>query len=149
MRLSTTLCLGLTVIGLCSGCTVLHNPFASRVDPVDAARERMAADMRARVERGDVEGAREVLAQLEASKREEERASDSGIRLTDYSESAKRLSPQAEAEIEELAALMAPPADRAKKRAELRQYSPIQRSQMLASFHDTGRAGQTELSPWQ
>ena len=148
MRLSTTLCLGLTVIGLCSGCTMLQNPFASRVDPLDAARDRMAAYMRVRVERGDVEGARDLLAQLEEAERRKKSSSDTGIRLTDYSESP-RLYRQTEAQIEELAAMMAAPGDRPAKRAELRQYSKSQLNQMLASYKGLERNGQKGLSPWE
>ena len=67
MRLSTAVCLSLVLVGLTSGCTTMRNPLASKTDPQDASRRRMIAEMNARTEKGDIEGARKILTRLEAS----------------------------------------------------------------------------------
>lgn len=60
MRLSTTVLLGLTIFGTCSGCTMFGNPLA-RTDPAEAARERHAAEVSALIARGDYEGAQRLI----------------------------------------------------------------------------------------
>lgn len=61
MRQSTTLILGLTILGATSGCTMFGNPL-SRTDPAEAARERQAAEVSALIARGDYEGAEKLIA---------------------------------------------------------------------------------------
>ena len=66
MRQSTTLILGLTILGATSGCTMFGNPL-SRTDPAEAARERQAAEMSALIARGDLEGAQRLMNSMQAT----------------------------------------------------------------------------------
>ena len=66
MRQSTTLILGLTILGAISGCTMFGNPL-SRTDPAEAARERQAAEMSALIARGDLEGAQRLMNSMQAT----------------------------------------------------------------------------------
>jgi hypothetical protein len=66
MRQSTTLILGLTILGATSGCTMFGNPL-SRTDPAEAARERQASEISAMIARGDYEGAQRLMDSMQAS----------------------------------------------------------------------------------
>ncbi len=66
MRQSTTLILGLTILGATSGCTMFGNPL-SRTDPAELARERQAAEISAMIARGDYDGAQRLMNSMHAS----------------------------------------------------------------------------------
>ncbi|MHC4876688.1 MAG: hypothetical protein ACYTGL_09335 [Planctomycetota bacterium] len=61
MRQSTILLFGLTIFGVCSGCTMLGNPLTARTDPAETARDRQAAEVSALLARGDYEGAQRLI----------------------------------------------------------------------------------------
>ena len=66
MRQSTTLLLGLTILGATSGCTMFGNPLA-RTDPSEVGRERQAAEISALIARGDYDGAQRLMNSIQAS----------------------------------------------------------------------------------
>lgn len=62
MRLSTFLLFTLVSI---SGCASISSPFANRTKPRESDRDRMVADINAKLDRGDLAGARRLMDQLD------------------------------------------------------------------------------------
>ncbi|MDA0807422.1 MAG: hypothetical protein O2945_07045 [Planctomycetota bacterium] len=141
MRLLTVACLSLVLVGFASGCATMRNPLASKTDPQEASRRRMIAEMNARTEKGDIAGAREILARLEAS--EQAGQADSSViplgqpRTSDPAEVDKL--------VDRLVALD-PPALRESNRQKYAQFSPSTLKQMLAEYERTASFGQPNLN---
>ena len=129
MRLLTLACLSMVLVGITSGCTMMRNPLASKTDPQEASRRRMIAEMNARTEKGDLAGARQILARLEASEQADQ-ADSSVIPL-----GQPRTSDPAEVDklVDRLVALD-PPALRESNRQKYAQFSPATLKQMLAEY---------------
>jgi hypothetical protein len=142
MRLSTVACLGLILVGITSGCAMMRNPLASKTDPQEAARRRMIAEMNARTEKGDIAGARQILARLEAVEQAGQNAS-SVIPLglpsapTDPAEVGKL--------VDRLVALD-PPGLRDLNRQKYARFSPATLKQMLGEYERTAAFEQQNLN---
>ena len=137
MRLSTVACLGLVLVGITSGCTMMRNPLASKTDPQEASRRRMIAEMNARTEKGDIAGARQILARLEAA----DQAGQENSSVIPVGQ--PRVSDPAEVGnlVERLVALD-PPALRESNRQKYSQFSPATLKQMLAEYERSASFGQ-------
>lgn len=138
MRLSTVVCLGLILVGITSGCATMRNPLASKTDPQAAARRRMIAEMNARTEKGDIAGARQILARLEASDRAGQTES-SVIPLGQPS------APTTPAEVEKLVDRLVAfdhPALRELNREKYARFSPTALRRMLAEYEQAASFGQ-------
>jgi len=142
MRLLTVACLGLVLVGITSGCTMMRNPLASKSDPQEAARRRMIAEMNARAEKGDIAGAHQILARLEASDQAKQTAS-SVIPLGQPR--GTTVPTEVDNLIERLVALD-PPALRESGRQRYAQYSPATLKQMLADYERAASFGQQNLN---
>ena len=141
MRLSTVACLSLVLVGITSGCTMMRNPLASKTDPQEASRRRMIAEANARIEKGNIAGAQQILARLEASDQAGQ-ANSSVIPL-----GQPRVSDPAEVGnlVDRLVALD-PPALRESNRRKYSQFSPATLKQMLAEYERTVSFGQQNLN---
>lgn len=142
MRLLTVACLGLVLVGITSGCTMIRNPLASKTDPQEAARRRMIAEMNARTEKGDIAGARQILARLEAS----DQAGQTASSVIPLGQPRGATTPaEVDNLIERLVALD-PPALRESGRQRYAQYSPATLKQMLADYERAASFGQQNLN---
>lgn len=159
MRLSITACLVLAFITVCSGCTMFRNPLVSKADPQEDARRRMVADLNARVERGDTEGARRILARMDESRNGSTAGSGSSsadsmdAALTAYEQ---RLNGINQAEISEMIdTLIASDStirtqqDVEQKRRQYQQLPVGRLQQMVASLDQASQIGQNRLDNWQ
>ena len=142
MRLLTVACLGLVLVGITSGCTMMRNPLASKTDPQEAARRRMIAEMNARTEKGDIAGARQILARLEAS----DQAGQTNSSLIPLGQ-PRAATDTAEVDklVEQLVSLD-PPALRESGRQRYAQYSPAKLKQILAEHERAASFGQQNLN---
>lgn len=141
MRLSTVACLSLVLVGVTSGCTMMRNPLASKTDPQEASRRRMIAEMTARTEKGDIAGAHQILARLEAS----DQAGQTNSSVIPLGQG--RVSDPAEVSnlVDRLVALD-PPALRESSRQKYAKFSTTQLKQMLAAYEQTASFGQQNLN---
>lgn len=140
MRLVTFVCL--VLVGLSSGCATMRSPLATKVDPEDATRRRMIAEMNALTEKGDLEGARRVLAQLEAS-RQKDPGSSSVIPLSPGQTGTDP------ADVEQLVDRLVafdPPELRESNRQKYEKFSAPILKQMLAEYERTAEFGQQNLN---
>jgi len=140
MRVSIRLSFRLAVLSLCAGCATLQSPFSGSASREDASRKRLVAEMNARAERGDIEGARQILEQLDHSQPGETvtfNAAQPGLSRTEKAEI-----------IEELLA-SEPAAERERKRALYDMYSPARLRAMQASRLQTQQIGQQQLNQQQ
>lgn len=140
MRVSIRLSFRLAVLSLCAGCATLQSPFSGSASREDASRKRLVAEMNARAERGDIDGARQILEQLDHSQPGETvtfNAAQPGLSRTEKAEI-----------IEELLA-GEPAADRERKRALYDMYSPARLRAMQASRLQTQQIGQQQLNQQQ
>ncbi len=141
MRLLTVACLSMVLVGITSGCTMMRNPLASKTDPQEASRRRMIAEMNARTEKGDIAGARQILARLEAG--EQAAQADSSViplgqpRASDPAEVDKL--------VDQLVALD-PPSLRESNRQKYARFSPATLRQMLTEYERTASFGQPGLN---
>jgi hypothetical protein len=142
MRLSTAVCLSLVLVGLTSGCTMMRNPLASKADPQDATRRRMIAEMSVLTGKGDIEGARQILARLEASDQAAKTESTEillGTRnVSTDPDDVNRL-------VDRLVAFD-PPALREANRQKYQQFSPSTLKLMLTEYDRTATIGQQDLN---
>lgn len=142
MRLLTVACLGLVLVGITSGCTMMRNPLASKTDPQEAARRRLIAEMNARTEKGDIAGARQILARLEAS----DQAGQTASSVIPLGQPREATTPaEVDNLIERLVALD-PPALRESGRQRYAQYSPATLKQILAEHERASSFGQQNLN---
>ncbi len=141
MRLSTVACLSLVLVGITSGCTMMRNPLASKTDPQEASRRRMIAEMNARTEKGDIAGARQILARLEAS----DQAGQTNSSVIPLGQ--PRVPDPAEVDnlVNRLVAFD-PPALRESSRQKYAKFSTTQLKQMLAAYEETASFGQQNLN---
>ncbi|MGZ0169052.1 MAG: hypothetical protein ACKVHE_05820 [Planctomycetales bacterium] len=142
MRLSTVVCLGLILVGITSGCAMMHNPLASKTDPQAAARRRMIAEMNARTEKGDIAGARQILARIEAS----ERVGQTDSSVIPLGQPRASSDPADVSKLVDRLVALDPPALRESSRQEYANFSPAQLKQMLAEYEQTAAFGQQNLN---
>jgi len=116
---------------------MMRNPLASKTDPQEASRRRMIAEMNARTEKGDIAGARQILARLEAA----DQAGQENSSVIPVGQ--PRVSDPAEVGnlVERLVALD-PPALRESNRQKYSQFSPATLKQMLAEYERSASFGQ-------
>ena len=129
MRLLTVACLGLVLAGITSGCATMRNPLASKTDPQEASRRRMIAEMNARAEKGDIAGAHQILARLEAS----DQAAKTDSSVIPLGQPATTDPAEVDRLVNRLVALD-PPALRESSRQKYAQFSPATLRQMLAEY---------------
>ncbi|MDA1163792.1 MAG: hypothetical protein O3B13_11875 [Planctomycetota bacterium] len=142
MRLLTAVCLSLTLLGIVSGCAMTGNPLASKTDPQDASRRRLITEMNARTEKGDIAGARRILAQLEASDKADD--DDSSVTALESSNSSTTAS-DVDRMVDRLVAFD-PPALRESNRAKYEKFSPAALRLMLTEYERTAEIGQPGLN---
>lgn len=142
MRLSTVACLSLVLVGLTSGCATMRNPLASTSDPKDATRRRMIAEMNARTEKGDIEGARQILARLESN----DQAGKTESSVIPLGQGGSSASPQDVDQLVDRLVAFDPPALRDSNRQKYQQFSPATLKQMLAEYERTASFGQQNLN---
>jgi len=120
----------------------MRNPLASKTDPQDASRRRMIAEMNARTEKGDIEGARKILTRLEAS----DQAAKAGS--TEIPLGTRNLSTDPDDVNRLVDRLVAfdPPALRESNRQKYQQFSPSTLKQMLGEYDRTATIGQQDLN---
>lgn len=140
MRLVTVVCL--VLVGLVSGCATMRNPMAAKADPQDASRRRMIAEMNALTEKGDLAGARQILAQLEASDRSLQEES-SVIPLTPGRSNS---SPDDVSKLVDRLVAHDPPELREVNRQKYQKFSTPILKQMLAEYERTAEFGQQNLN---
>lgn len=140
MRLVTLVCL--VLVGISSGCATMRNPLAAKADPHDATRRRMIAEMNALTEKGDLAGARQILAQLEASDQSIKQES-SVIPLTPGRSST---SPDDVEKLVDRLVAHDPPELREANRQKYQKFSPPILKQMLAEYERTAEFGQQNLN---
>jgi hypothetical protein len=137
MRLLTVACLGLVLAGITSGCATMRNPLASKTDPQEASRRRMIAEMNARAEKGDIAGAHQILARLEAS----DQAAKTDSSVIPLGQPATTDPAEVDRLVNRLVALD-PPALRESSRQKYAQFSPATLRQMLAEYERSTSFGQ-------
>lgn len=142
MRLSTAACLTLVLAGLASGCATMRNPLASNSDPQDATRRRMIAEMNARTEKGDIEGARQILARLEASEQSDKEDSS----VIPLGQGSSTPAQQDTDKLVDRLVAFDPPALRDSNRKKYEQFSPATLKLMLAEYERTASFGQQNLN---
>jgi hypothetical protein len=142
MRLSTVACLGLVLVGITSGCATMRNPMTSNTDPQDAARRRMIAEMNARTEKGDIAGARQILARLEAS----DKSSNDESSVIPLGLGGSNSDPADTGRLIDRLVAFDPPEQRASNRQKYERFSPAILRQMLAEYERTAEFGQQNLN---
>lgn len=142
MRLLTVACLGLVLVGITSGCTMMRNPLASKSDPQEAARRRMIAEMNARTEKGDIAGARQILARLEAS----DQAGQTASSVIPLGQPRGTTGPAEVGNLVDRLVALDPPALREANRQKYSRFSPATLRQMLAEYERTASFGQQNLN---
>lgn len=142
MRLSTLACLTLVLVGISSGCAMMRNPLASKTDPKDAARRRMMAEFNARMDKGDLAGARQIFAQLEAS----EQAGKTDSSVIPLGQPGTPASPDDVNKLVDRLVALDPPALRQANRQKYEKFSPATLKQMLAEYERTASFGQQNLN---
>ncbi|MFT5091884.1 MAG: hypothetical protein ACI93T_000703 [Porticoccaceae bacterium] len=138
MRLSTVACLGLVLVGITSGCTMMRNPLASKTDPQEASRRRMIAEVNARTEQGDIAGARQILARLEAS----DQAGQTNSSVIPLGQPRAASDPAEVGVLIDRLVAFDPPALRESSRQKYAEFSPAKLQQLLAIYDRTASFGQ-------
>ena len=138
MRLLTVACLGLVLVGITSGCATMRNPLASKTDPQEAARRRMIAEMNARTEEGDIAGARQILARIEAGNQ----AGRTDSSVIPLGQPSAATDPAEVAQLVDRLVALDPPALRESGRQRYAQYSPATLKQILAEHERAASFGQ-------
>jgi hypothetical protein len=138
MRLSTVACLSLVLVGITSGCTMMRNPLASKTDPQEASRRRMIAEMNARTEEGDIAGARQILARIEAS----EQAGQTASSVIPLGQPSAPTDPAEVGKLVDRLVAFAHPASRESRRQEYAGFSPAALKRMLSEYEQAASLGQ-------
>jgi hypothetical protein len=142
MRLSTAVCFSLVLIGLTSGCATMRNPLSSKADPQDASRRRLIAEMNVLTGKGDIEGARQILARLEAS---DQAAKTESTEIPLGSRNSSTDPESVDRLVDRLVAFDAPGLREA-NRQKYQQFAPATLKLMLSEYDRTATIGQQNLN---
>jgi len=121
---------------------MMRNPLASKTDPQEAARRRMISELNARTEKGDIAGARQILARLEAS----DQPGQTNSSLIPLGQPRAATDPAEVDRLVERLVSLDPPALRESGRQRYAQYSPAKLKQILAEHERAASFGQQNLN---